>query len=490
MPQLLKNNVSGVLAAELSAVGTSMTLVDASSFPDPGSDYYLCTLAGLDSNGREDKWEIVRVTAKASNTLTITRAQEGTTNRLWPAASAVQMRLTAGSVATSDALATKQDALVSGTSIKTINGTSLLGGGDIVISGGGGVGEDTTTSFTYTYTGVMGMPPTPLPGSGSLFASPTGKERAFNVLFVGGANPDLTGIEFTKLEFVGGTFSPQTMAALTTLSLPALTTVGGNFSPNAMAALTSLSLPALTAVGGNFTPSSMAALTSLSVPVLTTVGGIFNPNAMAALTSLSVPALTTVGSNFNPSSMAALTSLSLPALTAVGGNFTPSSMAALTSLSVPVLTTVGGIFNPNAIAALTSLSLPALTAVGGNFGPSSMAALTSLSVPAIERIGTSVTSGNAIQINSGTGALTTFTLPATLKQVGGTAGNVTITSAALDQTSVDSILIRLAALDDTGGTVAFSNRSVTITGTSAAPSSTGLAAKATLVARGCTVTHN
>ena len=119
-----------------------------------------------------------------------------------------------------------------------------------------------------------------------------------------------------------------------------------------------------------------------------------------------------------------------------------------------------------------------------------MAALTSLSVPAIERIGTAITSGNAIQINAGTGALTTFELPATLKQVGDTAGNVVITSAALNQASVDSILIRLAALNGTGGTMAFSNRTVTITGTSAAPSSTGLAAKATLVARGCTVTHN
>jgi hypothetical protein len=34
----------------------------------------------------------------------------------------------------------KQDKLVSGTNIKTINGTSLLGSGDIVISGGGGGG--------------------------------------------------------------------------------------------------------------------------------------------------------------------------------------------------------------------------------------------------------------------------------------------------------------------------------------------------------------
>lgn len=35
------------------------------------------------------------------------------------------------------ALAGKQDTLVSGTNIKTINGTTILGSGDMVISGGG-----------------------------------------------------------------------------------------------------------------------------------------------------------------------------------------------------------------------------------------------------------------------------------------------------------------------------------------------------------------
>lgn len=47
-----------------------------------------------------------------------------------------------------DALATKQDALVSGTNIKTVNGTSLLGSGDLVISGGGGAIEVGTTAVT------------------------------------------------------------------------------------------------------------------------------------------------------------------------------------------------------------------------------------------------------------------------------------------------------------------------------------------------------
>ena len=56
--------------------------------------------------------------------------------------------------------------------------------------------------------------------------------------------------------------------------------------------------------------------------------------------------------------------------------------------------------------------------------------------------------------------------------------------------SVDDLLVRLAALDGTGLTTAYSSKTVTIRGTSAAPSATGLAAKATLAARGCTVTHN
>lgn len=56
-----------------------------------------------------------------------------------------------------DSVATKQETLVSGTNIKTINGESLLGSGDISISGGSSkyvgtiTGDGTTTSFTITH---------------------------------------------------------------------------------------------------------------------------------------------------------------------------------------------------------------------------------------------------------------------------------------------------------------------------------------------------
>lgn len=47
------------------------------------------------------------------------------------------------------ALANKQDTLVSGTNIKTINGSSILGSGDLVVAGGSG-GANLTTSVTST----------------------------------------------------------------------------------------------------------------------------------------------------------------------------------------------------------------------------------------------------------------------------------------------------------------------------------------------------
>ena len=192
------------------------------------------------------------------------------------------------------ALDAKQSTLVSGTNIKTINGASILGSGDMALGAG--------AALTCTYTGILDMPIVQLPGASEMvLASPTGKERSYGLLF-SRANYRLTGLDFPNLEFIGGDFNPRRHGCIDQ-SEPSSTptTIGGNFSPTTMGALTNLSLPALTTVGGTFNPSYMAALTSLSLPEpLTTVGGNFNPSNMDALTSLSVPALTTVGGTFNP----------------------------------------------------------------------------------------------------------------------------------------------------------------------------------------------
>lgn len=120
MAQILKNNVSGTLSTQLNPADTSMVLADASNFPAPtGGDFYLLTLVGLNTNGQEDTWEVVKVTAKAANTLTVVRAQESTAAATWPVGATVQLRLTAGTVATQDALvsglATKEPTIAVGT---------------------------------------------------------------------------------------------------------------------------------------------------------------------------------------------------------------------------------------------------------------------------------------------------------------------------------------------------------------------------------------
>ena len=53
---------------------------------------------------------------------------------------------------TDNLLATKQESLISGTNIKSINGNSLLGSGDLVVSGGGSTVTltDNTTYYTLT----------------------------------------------------------------------------------------------------------------------------------------------------------------------------------------------------------------------------------------------------------------------------------------------------------------------------------------------------
>ena len=101
MTQVFKNNAYASLAAELSTAGTLATLAagQGARFPSPaGGDFFLATLILLDGNGAETAWEIVKCTARATDGLTIERAQEGTTARIWPVGSRIELRTTAGTL--------------------------------------------------------------------------------------------------------------------------------------------------------------------------------------------------------------------------------------------------------------------------------------------------------------------------------------------------------------------------------------------------------
>lgn len=94
MAVLLKNNVSSTLATAITASDTAIVVADGSQFPAPtGGDYFFATLvspAGV--------VEVVKVTARVSNSLTVVRAQDDSLASSFQVGSLVEMRVSAASV--------------------------------------------------------------------------------------------------------------------------------------------------------------------------------------------------------------------------------------------------------------------------------------------------------------------------------------------------------------------------------------------------------
>ena len=329
---------------------------------------------------------------------------------------------------------------------------------------------------------------------------------ASSLLFINGTfvltTPLLTTFSFPALLASSNSITLTNVNSLTTFSLPSYLVCGNLITITSAASLTTFSMPAMILNSGM--TGTANALTTLTLTNLTTIFGNYSITANA-LTTLSMPALVNIGlasisvaGNFAPVGTL-LATVSMPSLVAVNGTFSPT-LAALTTLTLTNLQTVTGAFGLTS-AALTTLSLPALTTLGAGFAPvcasattvtltllanitgavaASFAALTTLSFPALLSVSSTwtITAAN----------LVTFSMNSGLLSIG---GNFTMTGMKLNQASVDGILVSLAALNGTGGTTAYSSHTVNLSGgTSSTPSSTGLTAKATLVARGCTVTTN
>jgi len=87
------NNVAGVLAAGIGPSDTMLVLSagQGAFFPAPGTDYYWVTLIHPTTYALE----IVQVTAKSGDTLTVVRGRDGTTAIAYPTGTILEMRLTA-----------------------------------------------------------------------------------------------------------------------------------------------------------------------------------------------------------------------------------------------------------------------------------------------------------------------------------------------------------------------------------------------------------
>jgi len=96
LKQIYENNAATYLAQPLGGTtGDSQIFIiptDAHKFPEPifGSEFYVGTL----ENVQTKEWEIVRVTRRINDQLTVIRGQEGSTIREFPVGTKFQVRVT------------------------------------------------------------------------------------------------------------------------------------------------------------------------------------------------------------------------------------------------------------------------------------------------------------------------------------------------------------------------------------------------------------
>lgn len=152
----------------------------------------------------------------------------------------------------------------------------------------------------------------------------------------------------------------------------------------------------------------------------------------------------------------------------------------LDHLDVSALVAIGGSVNiQSTIMETVDFSALALIGVGFN---STIPNLAALHFPALVFVGSDMASSNQT-------LMTSFSIGATLKEF---AGTMWLDGCALDEASVDGVLVSLATLDGTNGTTLY-DVSLTVHldgGTNSPPSATGLEAKAVLEGRGNTVLVN
>jgi hypothetical protein len=108
MAQLYTNNAVGYLLSSITNTSTTIVLQagQGALFPtiSNASDYFMITIYSI-VDGVEYNHEIIKVQARSGDSLTCTRAQEGTLGRPWAAGAPVECRITAQSMSTISATA-------------------------------------------------------------------------------------------------------------------------------------------------------------------------------------------------------------------------------------------------------------------------------------------------------------------------------------------------------------------------------------------------
>lgn len=313
---------------------------------------------------------------------------------------------------------------------------------------------------------------------------------------------DLSGmieIHFNKIGGIKGyfDFSAKSEVVMTTIDMGEIAVIDEWFNFAGFSnTLTTFSANSLVDVGANFEiyGNNFDNGPAMSFPVLDRIGGTiridWNWNYMLNTPAPTFPALTHVEGDISIYSNKYTSWTDFSSLQRVNNyefhDNTNNDSALYDGPGMPVVTDVFGNLSYFQNDGMQSISEFAnLITINGNLNMYNNGELESFpSFPVLTYVSL-IYSANCPSMTTcdGTGGF----LPA-IKWVN---GNVNFNGCALNQTSIDSILVKLASLDGTNGTTTFSSRTVDLSGGSnAIPSQTGLYAKSVLEGRGCNVNVN
>lgn len=164
MPFVTINNYSTTLASGITSTATSLTVSSATGLPTLGTGELLPLTLNSASNGT--LYEIVYVSAISGTTLTIERAQEGTTALAWNAGDYIACFPTAGTV--EKKYGDNSYSVLAGTTAGNIDWSQPLRGfAKKFVANFVGYENDTTTNQTITF-------PTPFLVAPSTLVNTTG----------------------------------------------------------------------------------------------------------------------------------------------------------------------------------------------------------------------------------------------------------------------------------------------------------------------------